>query len=151
MTDPSPFDEAAFLGLARTAKRDPYRLSLFAQHLEAKERPLVVLPIQAGTLIVTDRRILELRVHLEVHGAWNVKEFQGYAISRAIDRAAISDLAHSATPATGPSGERRLEDRVLLTTGNGTEEFLVSRGPAATLSETDMLVLREAVLGAHAK
>src|SRR5437899_3013750 len=34
MADEASFDDAEFLGLARTAKRDPYRLGLFARHFE---------------------------------------------------------------------------------------------------------------------
>jgi len=86
MQDADAFDGVVFLGTARTAKRDPYRLSLFGAHLESDERPLVILPVLGGTLLVTDRRLLELQAHLEVHGAWNVKEFQGYMIQRSIDR-----------------------------------------------------------------
>src|SRR5437870_4391401 len=77
MRDADAFDDTAFLGLARSAKRDPYRLSLFAYHLDPDERPLIVLPVQGGTLLVTDDRLLELRAHLEVHGAWNVNHVQG--------------------------------------------------------------------------
>ena len=58
MRDAEAFQETAFVGLARSAKRDPYRLSLFAQHLMADERPLVLLPIQGGTLLVTDARLM---------------------------------------------------------------------------------------------
>src|SRR3989442_9710927 len=89
MRDADAFDSTAFLGLARSAKRDPYRLSLFGQHLESDERPVIVLPVQGGTLLVTDQRLLELRAHLEVHGAWNVKEFQWYTVPRAFDLAAV--------------------------------------------------------------
>ena len=91
MQDADAFDDVAFLGTARTAKRDPYRLSLFGAHLESDERPLVILPVQGGTLLVTDRRLLELRAHLEVHGAWNVKEFQDSPeVARAYDDAAAA-------------------------------------------------------------
>ena len=66
MQDAEAFDGVVFLGTAKNAKRDPYRLSLFGTHLESDERPLVILPVQGGTLLVTDRRLLELRAHLEI-------------------------------------------------------------------------------------
>src|SRR5213594_1391953 len=113
MRDADAFDDTAFIGLARSAKRDPYRLSLFAHHLEPEERPLVVLPIQGGTLLVTADRLLELRAHLEVHGAWNVKQFQGYTVHRAFDRAAFRTVDHVVRGAPEPVGNRRIEDRLL--------------------------------------
>lgn len=143
------FDDAAFVGLARAAKRDPYRLSLFAQHLGPGERPRVVLPIQGGTLIVTDERLLELQPHLEVHGAWNVKEFQGYAIHRALPRNRVRDVAHELQPSSDPPSGRRTEDRIRLTTDDGMMEFLVSRAPEPTLSDADFETLRRAILATH--
>src|SRR5213596_1802740 len=147
MQDADAFDNVAFLGTARTSKRDPYRLSLFGAHLESDERPLVILPVQGGTLLVTDRRILEFRAHLEVHGAWNVKEFQGYMVQRSIDRASVREIEHVVRGAV----DRRVEDRLQLTASSGMEEFLVSRGPEHTLSEADFAVLRDAVVGSQAK
>jgi hypothetical protein len=151
MQDADAFEGVAFLGTARAAKRDPYRLSLFGAHLQSDERPLVLLPVQGGTLLVTDRRLLELRAHLEVHGAWNVKEFQGYVIQRSIDRVSVRDIDHAVQPAVDGVGNRRMEDRLLLTTASGPEEFLVSRGPEPTLPDADFAVLRDAVLGRQAK
>src|SRR5713226_402220 len=151
MQDADAFDGVAFLGTARAAKRDPYRLSLFGAHLEPDERPLVILPVQGGTLLVTDRRLLELRAHLEVHGAWNVKEFQGYVIQRSIDRGSVRDIEHAVRPVVDGAGNRRIEDRLRLTTAKGPEEILVSRGPEPTLPDPDFAVLRDAVLGRQAK
>ena len=151
MRDADAFDDTAFLGLARSAKRDPYRLSLFAHHLDPDERPLIVLPVQGGTLVVTDDRLLELRAHLEVHGAWNVKQFQGYAVHQAIERRAVHEVSHTVKPAEDAVGNRRTEDRLLLTTDGGPAEFLVSKGPDATLSDDDFTVFRDAVLGLQPK
>jgi hypothetical protein len=151
MQDADAFDDVAFLGMARSAKRDPYRLSLFGAHLDSGERPLVLLPVQGGTLLVTDRRILEFRAHLEVHGAWNVKEFQGYMVQRAIDRASVREVEHIIRPAVDAGGNRRVEDRLQMTTSNGVEDVLISRGPEPTLSDADFAVFREAVLVRQAK
>ncbi len=102
MRDADAFDDTAFIGLARLAKRDPYRLSLFAHHLEPDERPLIVLPIQGGTLLVTADRLLELRAHLEVHGAWNVKQFQGYAVHQPEATLSDEDFAVFRNAVLGP-------------------------------------------------
>ena len=151
MRDADAFDDTAFIGLARLAKRDPYRLSLFAHHLEPDERPLIVLPIQNGTLLVTADRLLELRAHLEVHGAWNVKQFQGYAVHQTIERGTVRDVVHDLRRAEDSVGNRRTEDRLLLTRDQGPAEFLVSKGPEATLSDEDFAVFRGAVLGPQPK
>src|SRR5206468_12455244 len=90
--------DTAFLRLARSGKRDPYRLSLFGEHLAEDERPLAFLPIHGGTLLVTDQRLLELRAHLEVHGAWNVKQFQGYALHQAVSRGIVREMTHEVVP-----------------------------------------------------
>ncbi len=149
MREADAFEETAFLGMSRSAKRDPYRLGLFARHLGPDEVPQILLAIQGGTLVVTDRRILEFRAHLEVHGAWNVKEFQGYEVHRSLDRAAVRDIVHRLTP-YGPGNPPPLEDTLLLSTSGGTETFVVSRGPEPTLTSEDYEVLRAAVL-VHAK
>jgi len=151
MEDADAFDGVAFLGMARSAKRDPYRLSLFGAHLDSGERPLVLLPVQGGTLLVTDLRILEFRAHLEVHGAWNVKEFQGYMVQRSIDRASVREIEHVVRGTVDTADNRRVEDQLQLTTSNGLENVLVSRGPEPTLSDPDFAVLRDAVLGRQAK
>lgn len=151
MREADAFEDTAFIGLARLAKRDPYRLSLFAQHLESDERPLVVLPIQGGTLIVTEKRLLELRAHLEVHGAWNVKQFQGYAVQRMVVREIVREVSHNIQAVVDAVGNRRTEDRILLRSDEGPAEFLVSKGPEPTLSDEDFRILRDAVLGPQAK
>ncbi len=148
MRDAEAFERTAFLGLARSSKRDPYRLSLFAEHLEPGEHPLAFLAVHGGTLVVTDRRILEFRAHLEVHGAWNVKEFQGYEVRREIPRSHVVRLDHRVEPDPRSSA---LEDALLLETPGGMERVLVSRGPEPTLTPEEFELLRAAVLGPQAK
>ena len=150
MRDADAFDDTAFLGLSRDAKRDPYRLSLFAQHLASEERPLVLLAVQGGTLLITDLRVLELRAHLEVHGAWNVKEFQGYVVHREFDRSSIRDVAHVVEADEGSRGVRRIADRLRLERADGPVDILVSHAPEPTLSQVEFRALRAAVLGPQA-
>ena len=150
MRDADAFDDTAFLGLSRDAKRDPYRLSLFAHHLATDERPLVLMAVQGGTLLITDRRVLEFRAHLEVHGAWNVKEFQGYAVHREFDRSSIRDVSHVVEADEGSRGVRRIADRLRLETADGPVDILVSHAPEPTLPEGEFRDLRAAVLGPQA-
>src|SRR5439155_1294162 len=96
-------------------------------------------------------RLLELRANLEVHGAWNVKEFQGYMIQRSLDLGSVRGIDHAVRPAVDGAGNRRIEDRLLLTTANDSVDILVSRGPDPTLPDADFAVLRDAVLGRQAK
>ena len=151
MRDADAFEETAFLGLARGSKRDPYRLSLFGHHLAEDERPLILLPVHGGTVIVTDRRLLEFRAHLEVHGAWNVKEFQGYTIQRSIDRTTIQELGHTIRPLVDAAGNRRVDDVLDVSTAEAREEFLVSKGPQPSLQDDDFLAIRDALVPRHAK
>ena len=146
MADTEAFDGTTFLGLARGAKRDPYRLSLFGQHLQPGETSRALLAVSGGTLIITDRRILLMRAHLDDHGAWNVKQFQGYSVDRSVDTGSVQALDHSVQAIEDRSGNRRIEDWLLITTAGGREDILVSRGPEATLSEEDFTVLRAAIL-----
>ncbi len=139
--DAEAFDHAVFLGLARQSKRDPYRLGLFAKHLDAGETALALLAVQGGTLVLTDRRLIEFRAHLEVHGAWNVKEFQGYEVRRAWDRTAVVGLDHAVRPAAS-GGAGAVEDVLLLRLPDREETITVSRGPEPTLSGADFDVLQ---------
>ena len=144
MGDADAFEGAAFLGLSRQSKRDPYRLDLFARHFEAGERALALLAVHGGTLVVTDRRLIEFRAHLEVRGAWNVKEFQGYEIRRQFERTAVRDMGHRLGPAA--EGPQAVEDSLEFILPDRSETVLVSRGPQATLPPEDFEALRAAVL-----
>lgn len=144
MADASAFDDAEFLGLSRHSKRDPYKLGLLAQHLEDGEHARVLLAVQGGTLVVTNRRLVEYRVHLEIHGAWNVKEFQGYEVRRQFPRSAVRDIDHSVR--STPHAAATVEDVVTLLFADATEDVVVSRGPEPTLSSEDFEALRAAVL-----
>ena len=151
METEAAFDGAAFLGLARGARRDSHRLALFARHLEPGERVRAVIPVPGGTLLATDRRLLETHPHLEVDGAWNVREFQGYSVSRQIPLSEVRD-AHrwTGSPADRSAGYREVEDVLTVETLHGIETFLLSRGPAPALTEAEFARL-VSVLLPHAK
>jgi len=138
METEAAFDGAAFLGLARNAKRDPHRLALLARHLNTDEIVRAIVPVPGGTLLVTDRRALELRPHLEVDGAWNVREFHGYAVSRDL----ALDGVRAVRRRTGPGDQELVDDVLHIELAHGGQDFLLSRGPAPVLTteEFDRLV-----------
>ena len=136
MTDETAFEGAAFLGLSRNARRDPYRLGLFARHFEVGERATGLLPIAGGTLVVTDRRLLLFTTHLEVDGAWNVREFTGYVVSKEIPLDEIMDVRHSTV-----RGPRDVADELHVLSRGGAVDFVVSRGPERTVSDDDLATM----------
>lgn len=152
MRDASAFEGTAFLGLARTSKRDIERLERLADHLDPDESPRVLLPTRSGTLLVTDRRILELRAHLEIHGAWNVRRFAGFEIERELRREDVSSIEVLRGPESSEAASARSgEERLLVGAADGPVAILVSRGPEPTLTPGDIEVLRRAVLGPQPK
>ena len=152
MRDESAFEGTAFLGLSRDAKRDAYRLSLFAKHLGADEMPLAFLPIRDGTLLVTDRRLLEFRAHLGIDGSWNVRRFLGYEIEFSVPRDGITALEYrEGPPLASREGYREGEEWLLLTTRDGSRDVLVARGPSPVLTRDDVAALRAAALGPQPK
>lgn len=80
-----------------------------------------------------------------------MKEFQGYSVHQAIPRRAVREVIHDVREARDAAGNRRIEDRLLLTTDDGPAEFLVSKGSVGTLPLEDFLLLRGAVLEPQAK
>lgn len=145
MADASAFDDVALLGQSRRSKRDPYRLGLFAEHLGPRERGVVLLAVQGGTLVVTDRRILEFRAHLDEHGAWNVKQFRGYEVSRQLDLGDVRGMKHEVRDA--PGGTSAVEDVLTLVLAERNVAIVVSRGPEPTLSSQDFAALQISILG----
>jgi len=136
MADADAFDDAEFLGLSRSSKRDPYRLGLLARHFEMGERATAQLPIAGGTLVITDRRLLVFTTHLEVDGAWNVREFHGYVVSKEIPLEEIQDVCHSTT-----KGPREVVDQLQITTRGGNVDLVVSRGPQRVVSDEDLALI----------
>jgi len=136
--DESAFDGAAFLGLARRAKRDPYRLGLFARHFETDEEALALLPIAGGTIVLTNQRFLEFQTHLEVDGAWNVREFSGYTISRQLALSLIAGANHVAAVPRSPQSSLAVDDVLRIETSEGPMDFVLSRGPEAVVPSEDV-------------
>ncbi len=133
MPDETAFDTAEFLGLARSSKRDPYRLGLFARRFEPDERAAAVLPVAGGTPVITDRRLILFTAHLKVDGAWNVREFTGYAIAKEIPLAAIAGVRRSTS--SKPPGT---VDILHVSTRDGSEEFVLSHGPERVVPDEDV-------------
>ncbi len=70
--------------------------------------------------------------HLEVDGAWNVREFQGYVVRREIRLRGIRS-AERVVRADG----RGVEDALRITTAGGTEEIALSNGPEKVVPDED--------------
>ncbi len=138
MRDESAFDGAAFLGLARKAKRDPYRLGLFARHFAVDEEALVLLPIAGGTIVLTNQRLLEFQTHLEIDGAWNVREFSGYTVTRELALASIAGAEHVAAARPSPQSALAMDDVLRIETSEGPVDFVLSRGPEAVVPAEDV-------------
>jgi hypothetical protein len=74
----SPFDGAEFFP-RRPEERNVYSsLNLWGEHLEPGETVRAVLEQRSGTLLLTNRRLLELQLHMDEFGFWNVLQFGGY-------------------------------------------------------------------------
>ncbi len=72
------FAETLFLGATRGMKRDEDRLWMIAEHIDNDEEALAFLSLRTSNLLLTPRRVLELKPHLDVGGMWNVLRFEGY-------------------------------------------------------------------------
>ncbi|MEE9592939.1 MAG: hypothetical protein V3W28_05105 [Thermoplasmata archaeon] len=75
------FGDTAFLGATRGLKRDEDRLWMIAEHMEEDETALAFLSLKTSNLLLTPKRVLELKPHLDVGGMWNVLRFEGYAVA----------------------------------------------------------------------
>jgi len=98
------FAAATFLGGRQDNKRDPERLRLLAEHLDEAEPALWILPCRSTTLILTDRRLLDLKPLLVAHGAWNVLKFEGFSLHAQIPRGTASAVRRRPVP-LGPGGK----------------------------------------------
>jgi hypothetical protein len=75
------FGDTVFLGATRGLKRDEERLWMIAEHMEEDETALAFLSLKTSNLLLTPKRVLELKPHLDVGGMWNVLRFEGYAVT----------------------------------------------------------------------
>ena len=98
------FATATFLGGRLEDKRDPERLRLFAEHIQDGERVAYVLPCRSSTLVLTDRRLLDLKPQLVAHGAWNVMRFEGFFLQAEIPRGTATAVRRTPVP-LGPGGK----------------------------------------------
>ena len=100
----SAFRDTVFLGGRQADKRNPERLRLFAEHLQEGEHARFVLPCRNSTLLLTDRRLLDLKPQLVAHGAWNVMKFEGFSMNAEIPRGTLAVIEHRPAP-TAPAGK----------------------------------------------
>lgn len=117
------FADTLFLGATRGMKRDEDRLWMIAEHLEDDEPALAFLSLKTSNLLLTPRRVLELKPHLDVGGMWNVLRFAGYEVANEVDLKGIREVEVAA----GRGG-----DRLQIVTEAGEQAWLV---PASSTSE----------------
>lgn len=104
MAEPdSVFRDAVFLGGRQDDKKDPERLRLFAEHLEEGERVRWILPCRNSTILITDRRLIDLKPRLVAHGAWNVMKFEGFTLNAEIPQGTATSVRRRPVP-LGPGG-----------------------------------------------
>ena len=137
MADPQlAFTAATFFGGRQDDKRDAERLRLFAEHLEEGERVLYVLPCRSSTLLLTDRRLLDLKPQLVTHGAWNVMRFSGFSLEAEILRGSASAVRRKPVP-LGPGGKVVGGERIEIT-AQGKAFAFVTEPYGESLSPDDV-------------
>ena len=137
MADPTrAFANAKFFGGRQADKRDPERLRLFAEHLEDGEQVAFVLPCRNSTLLLTDRRLLDLKPQLVSHGAWNVMNFSGFAVSADIPLGTASAVHRKPVP-RGPGG-KIVGGELLEITAQGKTFTFVTEPDGPNLSPDDV-------------
>ncbi len=111
------FAETLFLGATRGMKRDEDRLWMIAEHLDDDEEALSFLSLKSSNLLLTPRRVLELKPHLDVVGMWNVLRFEGYEVTAEVGLRQIQDVEVEEAARGG--------GRLRLVTDGGEQTWLV--------------------------
>lgn len=117
------FADTLFLGATRGLKRDEDRLWMIAEHLEEDEQALAFLSLKTSNLLLTPRRVLELKPHLDVGGMWNVLRFEGYEASAVVPLRDIRDVR------VGEAG--RGGGKLQVRTEGEEREWLVPESPSS--------------------
>lgn len=137
MDDPgAAFEGAIFLGGRQADKRDPERIRLLAEHLEADERARFVLPCRNSTLLLTNRRLLELRPQLTAHGAWNVMKFSGFYVHAEIPKGTAGAVTRRPVPLG--SGMKVLGGEIVELTSQGKAFTFVTEPYGEALTPDDV-------------
>ncbi|MCJ2532279.1 MAG: hypothetical protein LN413_08300, partial [Candidatus Thermoplasmatota archaeon] len=111
------FAETLFLGATRGMKRDEDRLWMIAEHIDNDEEALAFLSLKTSNLLLTPRRVLELRPHLDVGGMWNVLRFEGYEATAEVGLRQIQNVEVEKAARGG--------GRLRLITDEGEQTWLV--------------------------
>jgi hypothetical protein len=138
---PEQFRDTEFLGGRSEQQANPDRLRLFQAHLALEERVRAVMPLKNSVLLVTDRQVLELAPHLEAHGAWNVRGFQGFALAATMALGSVLAVhVEDAPDAPGTKG------RLVLRLRGDHEEMAVITEVAGDATRAALGRLRELLL-----
>lgn len=78
------FSDTLFLGAGRSLGTDEDRLWMIAEHLHEDETALAFLSLKTSNLLLTEKRLLELKPHLDIEGFWNVLSFRGYRVKKEV-------------------------------------------------------------------
>lgn len=104
------FGETRFLGATRGLKREEDRLWMIAEHVEDDEVAVAFLSLKTSNLLLTPRRLLELKPHLDIQGMWNVLRFEGYEVASEVALPAIQHLDLEQSSRGGSTLRMRTED-----------------------------------------
>lgn len=78
------FSETLFLGAGKGVQTDVDRLWMIAEHLHGDETALAFVSLKTSNLLLTEKRLVELKPHLDIEGFWNVLSFKGYRVKREV-------------------------------------------------------------------
>ncbi len=78
------FSDTLFLGAGKSLGTDEDRLWMIAEHLQGDETALAFLSLKTSNLLLTEKRLLELKPHLDIEGFWNVLSFKGYRVKKEV-------------------------------------------------------------------
>lgn len=108
------FSETVFLGMPSDAREDEERLWMIAEHLHEDEKAIAFLSLARGNLLLTQKRLLELRPHLDIEGFWNVISFKGYSVEMQIYLREILGFYLEAEPAKASLRLQVGEEEIVL-------------------------------------
>ncbi len=80
---------------------------MIAEHLQGDEKAVAFLSLKSSNLLLTSKRLLELKPHLDLQGMWNVLSFRGYDVRREVYLREV--LGFYLESGTGGNGKLRLQ------------------------------------------
>ncbi len=128
---PPPFAHTRFFPTRPEVKNAYSSILLWGEHLQEGEEVRAVIMLKASTVLLTDRRVMELTPHMDDFGFWNVRQFEGY--ERTLDVP-----THATTVAVGQASERGYQ--LLLQGPSGSHTLLLEPFRILTSEHIDEFV-----------